>query len=133
VPSLKEVRIRIDSIKSSEQITSAMKLVSASKLRRTQNAVQALAPYAAKLREILNNLSISLENTETAAYSAIRPVEKVLLIVITSNRGLCGPFNSNIIKAAKSYIGTTYSDINRQGNLDIFAIGRKGADFFRKE
>jgi len=132
VPSLKEVRIRIDSIKSSEQITSAMKLVSASKLRRTQNAVQALAPYAAKLREILNNLSISLENTETAAYSAIRPVEKVLLIVVTSNRGLCGPFNSNIIRAAKSYIETTYSVVNRQGNLDVFAIGRKGADFFRK-
>ena len=98
--SLKEVRVRIESIKSTQQITSAMKLVAASKLRRTQNAVQALAPYAAKLREILGNLSSSLEDTDEAIYSTVRPVEKVLLVVITSNRGLCGPFNGNAIKAA---------------------------------
>lgn len=132
MPSLKEVRIRIESIKSSEQITSAMKLVAASKLRRTQNAVQALAPYAAKLREILENLSKSLENTKGAVYSAVRPVEKVLLIVITSNRGLCGPFNSNIVRAAKAHIDEHYNEINLNGDLDIFAIGKKGADFFRK-
>jgi len=132
VPSLKEVRLRIESIKSSEQITSAMKLVAASKLRRTQNAVQALTPYAAKLREILENLSTSLENTETAVYAANRPVERVLLIVITSNRGLCGPFNSNVIKAAKSYIEANYNEINQRGDLDLFTIGRKGTEFFRK-
>lgn len=132
MPSLKEVRVRIESIKSTQQITSAMKLVAASKLRRTQNAVQALAPYAKKLREILNNLSSSLEDTEEAMYSKVRPVEKVLLIVVTSNRGLCGPFNGNIIKAARQHIEENFKGINQKGNLDIYAIGKKGADFFKK-
>ena len=132
MPSLKEVRVRIESIKSTQQITSAMKLVAASKLRRTQNAVQALAPYAKKLREILNNLSSSLEDTEEAMYSKVRPVEKVLLIVVTSNRGLCGPFNGNIIKAARQHIEEHFKGINQKGNLDIYAIGKKGADFFKK-
>jgi F-type H+-transporting ATPase subunit gamma len=132
MPSLKEVRIRIESIKSTQQITSAMKLVAASKLRRTQNAVQALSPYAKKLREILDNLSTSLDNTEEAAYSSVRPVGKVLLVVITSNRGLCGPFNGNVIKAVKAHIDAHYSEINRQGNVEIYAIGKKGSDFFRK-
>jgi len=132
VPSLKEVRIRIESIKSTQQITSAMKLVAASKLRRTQNAILALRPYAAKLQEILSNLSGSLDNTEEAAYTATRPVHKALLIVITSNRGLCGPFNSNVIKAARAHIASEYSELNRGGNLDIFCIGKKGADYFKK-
>ncbi|HOX79424.1 MAG TPA: ATP synthase F1 subunit gamma [Bacteroidales bacterium] len=132
MPSLKEVRIRIESIKSTQQITSAMKLVAASKLRRTQNAVQALAPYASKLREILGNLSASIDNTEEAVYTTVRPVQKVLLLVVTSNRGLCGPFNGNIIKAAKAHIEKNYSDINRNGHLDIMTIGKKGTDFFRK-
>lgn len=109
-----------------------MKLVAASKLRRTQNAVQTLAPYAAKLREILGNLTSSLENTDEAVYSTIRPVQKVLLLVITSNRGLCGPFNSNIIKAANAYIDEHYREINRKGQLDLYTIGKKGTDFFRK-
>ena len=132
MPSLKEVRIRIESIKSTQQITSAMKLVAASKLRRTQTAVQALAPYAAKLREILGNLSSSLEDTDEAMYSASRPAEKVLLICITSNRGLCGPFNGNVIKAVRQHIDENYAEVNKKGNLDIFAIGKKGSDFFRK-
>jgi F-type H+-transporting ATPase subunit gamma len=132
VASLKEVRIRIESIKSTQQITSAMKLVSASKLRRTQNAVQALAPYASKLREILGNLSSSIDNTEEAVYTTVRPVQKVLLIVVTSNRGLCGPFNTNVIKAAKAHIDENYRDHNKNGHLDIFTIGRKGTDFFKK-
>lgn len=130
--SLKEVRIRIESIHSTQQITSAMKLVAASKLRRMQNAVQALAPYAAKLREILGNLSSSIENTDEAVYSAVRPVQRVLLVVITSNRGMCGPFNSNAIKAAKAYIEEQYGEINRKGQLDLFTIGKKATDFFRK-
>jgi F-type H+-transporting ATPase subunit gamma len=109
-----------------------MKLVAASKLRRTQNAVQALAPYAAKLREILGNLSSSLEDTDEAIYSAARPVEKVLLVVITSNRGLCGPFNGNVIKAAKLHIEQNFKEINQKGNLDIYTIGKKGNDFFKK-
>jgi F-type H+-transporting ATPase subunit gamma len=132
VASLKEVRIRIESIKSTQQITSAMKLVAASKLRRTQNAVQALAPYAAKLREILGNLSASIDSTEEAVYTAARPVQNVLLIVVTSNRGLCGPFNGNVIKAAKAHIDENYKEINKNGHLDIITIGKKGSDFFRK-
>jgi F-type H+-transporting ATPase subunit gamma len=132
VPSLKEVRVRIESIKSTQQITSAMKLVAASKLRRTQNAILALRPYAAKLQEILSNLSGSLDNTEEAAYTAARPVQKAMLIVVTSNRGLCGPFNSNVIKAARTHIASHYNELNKQGNLDIFCIGKKGADYFKK-
>jgi F-type H+-transporting ATPase subunit gamma len=132
VPSLKEVRIRIESINSTQQITSAMKLVAASKLRRTQNAVQALAPFAAKLREILGNLSTSLDNTEEAVFTTVRPVQKVLLLVVTSNRGLCGPFNTNVIKAARAHIDSNYREINSKGQLDLFTIGKKGSDFFRK-
>jgi len=132
VPSLKEVRIRIESINSTQQITSAMKLVAASKLRRTQNAVQALAPYSSKLREILGNLSSSIDNTEEAVYTTIRPVQKVLLIIITSNRGLCGPFNSNVIKAAKLHIDEKYRELNKSGNLEILTMGKKGTDFFKK-
>ena len=132
MPSLKEVRIRIESINSTQQITSAMKLVAASKLRRTQNAVQALAPYSSKLREILGNLSSSIDNTEEAVYTTIRPVQKVLLIIITSNRGLCGPFNSNVIKAAKLHIDEKYRELNKSGNLEILTMGKKGTDFFKK-
>jgi F-type H+-transporting ATPase subunit gamma len=132
VASLKEVRIRIESIHSTQQITSAMKLVAASKLRRTQNAVQALAPYAAKLREILGNLSSSIDNTDEAVFSTVRPVQHVLLVVITSNRGLCGPFNTNVIKAAKAHIDRHYMDLNQKGNLDLYTIGKKATDFFRK-
>jgi F-type H+-transporting ATPase subunit gamma len=132
VASLKEVRIRIESINSTQQITSAMKLVAASKLRRTQNAVQALAPYVRKLREILGNMTSSLENIDDAIYSTVRPVQKVLLVVITSNRGLCGPFNSNVIKAAKAHIDERYREINHKGQLDLFTIGKKATDFFRK-
>ena len=109
-----------------------MKLVAASKLRKTQNAIVALRPYASKLQEILSNLSGSLDNTEEAVYTATRPVQRAMLIVVTSNRGLCGPFNSNIIKAARNHIASNYEEMNRQGNLDIFCIGKKGADYFRK-
>jgi len=132
MPSLKEVRIRIESIKSTQQITSAMKLVAASKLRRTQNAVQALAPYASKLREILGNLSSSVDTTDEAVYTASRPVQKVLLVVLTSNRGLCGPFNTNVIKATRAYIDQHYSELNSNGHLDLFTIGKKATDFFSK-
>ena len=109
-----------------------MKLVAASKLRRTQTAVQALAPYAAKLREILGNVSSSLENTDEAVYSTVRPIQRVLLVVVTSNRGLCGPFNSNVIKAARAHIDENYMEMNQKGRLDLLTIGKKATDFFRK-
>lgn len=109
-----------------------MKLVAASRLRRTQNAIIALRPYASKLREILQDLSGSLENTESASFSQERKLQKVLLIILTSNRGLCGPFNSNILRSAKIHIDQHYGDLNRQGKLDLFCIGKKGAEHFQK-
>ena len=130
--NLKEVRTRIESIKSTQQITSAMKLVAASKLRKAQNAIVALRPYASKLQEILGNLSSSLDNTDEAVYSEVRPVQRVLLLVVTSNRGLCGPFNSNVIKATRHHIATEYKELYADGKVDLFCVGKKGADFFKK-
>lgn len=110
-----------------------MKLVAASKLRRSQNAIQALRPYASKLQEILGDLSGSLEDTSVASFAEQRPVKKVLLIVFTSNRGLCGPFNSNVIKATKVHIQEHYADLAKQGNVEIMCIGKKGGDQLRKQ
>ncbi len=130
--NLKEVRTRITSVKSTQQITSAMKLVAASKLRKAQTAIQMLRPYAEKLREILQNLSGSLENMEEAVYVEERQVEKAMLIVVTSNKGLCGPFNGNVIRKTKKYISEAYPELNSKGNLDLFCIGKKGSDHFSK-
>src|SRR5947199_10057359 len=102
--NLKEVRNRITSVSSTQQITSAMKSVSAAKLRRAQDAIVKMRPYASKLKEILENLSGSLDSSDAGPYSKVRPVNKVLVIAITSNRGLCGGFNANIIRAANKLI-----------------------------
>jgi len=125
--NLKEVRNRIVSVSSTQQITSAMKMVSAAKLRRAQDAVTQMRPYANKLREILENLSASLDNSE-GTYSKQREVKNVLLVVITSNRGLCGGFNANVIKATNQRIKKQYSDCN----VSIMPIGKKASDFFKK-
>jgi F-type H+-transporting ATPase subunit gamma len=125
--NLKEVRNRIVSVSSTQQITSAMKMVSAAKLRRAQDAVTQIRPYAGKLKEILENLSASLDSSE-GVFSKQREVKNVLLIVITSNRGLCGGFNANVIKAASRIAKEKY-----QGKkVSILGIGKKGADFFKK-
>ena len=126
--SLKEVRIRIASVKSTRQITSAMKMVSASKLRRAQNAILNLRPFAVKLQEIMQNLSHDMEGSEEGVWADDRGDEKVLIVPITSNRGLCGAFNANIIKAATVLINEKYSVQYRAGDLDIFCVGKKGAD-----
>ncbi len=126
---LKEVRTRIASVKSTQQITSAMKMVSASKLKRAQNAIIKIRPYVGKLTEILENLSASLDSDE-GVYSKERKVQKALVIVVTSNRGLCGAFNGNVIKSAVNMIHSKYPEINKSGNLDIICIGKKGSDFF---
>jgi F-type H+-transporting ATPase subunit gamma len=131
MPGLKEVRTRIASVKSTQQITSAMKMVSASKLKRAQNAILKMRPYAGKLKEILENLSASLDSTD-GVYSKERKIQKVLLIAVTSNRGLCGAFNQNVIKSTVSLIHLKYADINKSGNLEIICIGKKAADFFVK-
>jgi F-type H+-transporting ATPase subunit gamma len=126
--NLKELRVRIASVQSTMQITSAMKMVSAAKLKRSQDAIHQMRPYAEKLREILGNISASLEAGE-GVYSVERPVRKVLLIAITSNRGLCGAFNANVFKLVRR----TAEEWTRGGaEVEVMAIGRKAADFLKK-
>lgn len=125
--NLKEVRNRIVSVGSTQQITSAMKMVSAAKLKRAQDAIVQMRPYANKLKEILENLSGSLGGSD-GAFSKQRPVKNVLLVVITSNRGLCGGFNSNVLKLATLTIREKYKDCN----ISIVTIGKKATDFFKR-
>lgn len=126
--NLKEVRIRIASVSSTQQITKAMKMVSAAKLRRAQDAVTQMRPYASKLREILENVSSTLEGSAGGAFSKQRAEKNVLLVVITSNRGLCGAFNANVIKTANRLMKEEY----KSSKVSVYCIGKKGADFFRK-
>ena len=125
--NLKEIRNRITSVSSTMQITSAMKMVSAAKLKKAQDAITAMRPYAEKLTELLQNLSATLDGDAGGEFTTQREVKKVLLVAITSNRGLCGAFNSNIIKEAKSR-----SDYYAGKQVDIFAIGKKGNDVLKK-
>lgn len=133
MPSLKDVRTRIDSVNSTRQITSAMKMVAASKLRRSQNAVNNMRPYAAKLNEILQNLTASLDQDSKGIYGQERDLKRVLLVPITSNRGLCGAFNSNIIKATQRLISTDFVDLNSAGKVDVMTVGKKATDHFSKK
>lgn len=126
--NLKEIRARISSVGSTMQITSAMKMVSAAKLKRAQDAITQMRPYANKLRELLVNLSSTLEGSDGGAFAQEREVKKVLLVAVTSNRGLCGAFNSNIIKKAKSLAENDYSD----AVVSFLTIGKKGSEFFVK-
>lgn len=125
--NLKEIRNRISSVSSTMQITSAMKMVSAAKLKKAQDAITAMRPYAEKLTELLQNVSSTLDGDAGGEFTAQREVNKVLIVAITSNRGLAGAFNTNVIKEAKvvaeSYAGK---------QVDIFAIGKKGNDILRK-
>ncbi|QEK53023.1 ATP synthase F1 subunit gamma [Pedobacter aquae] len=129
--NLKEVRIRIASVSSTQQITKAMKMVSAAKLKRATNAIIQLRPYANKLKEILANLSASLEDG-VSVYTQEREVKNVLLIVVTSNRGLAGAFNTNAIKTANNLIADKYDSYHKSGNLHIIAIGKKAQDYYEK-
>lgn len=131
MPNLKEVRTRIDSVNSTKQITSAMKMVAASKLRRAQNAIVTMRPYAAKLRELMQDLTKSLEQSAEGKYAVVRPAEKILIIPVTSNRGLCGAFNTNVIRATTKLINEQYSHLHAQGNVSLYCIGKKGDDFFK--
>ncbi|MBK8882582.1 MAG: ATP synthase F1 subunit gamma [Bacteroidales bacterium] len=132
--NLKAIRIRIASVKSTRQITSAMKMVSAAKLRKAQDKIVRLRPYANKLYEILVGLSQSLSDSEIDnAYGRVSAPDKVLLVVITSNRGLCGAFNANVIKEARRIVSEKYPDQFRKGNLQLLTIGKKGFDYFRKQ
>ncbi len=129
---LKEVRERIKSVKSTQQITKAMKMVSAAKLRKAQQAIVQMRPYADKLNSMLVNILSNLEGDADVTFSKTREIKKVALIVVTSNKGLCGAFNTNVIKSAVNKINESYADQYKLGNLDIIAIGKKGGEFFRK-
>jgi F-type H+-transporting ATPase subunit gamma len=129
--NLKEVRIRIASVQSTQQITKAMKMVSAAKLKRATNAIIQLRPYATKLKDILGNLSASLEGS-SSPYTQEREPHKVLIVVVSSNRGLAGAFNMNVIKAANNLIAEKYSEQFKKGNVNIVAIGKKSQDFFER-
>ncbi|HEY5470019.1 MAG TPA: ATP synthase F1 subunit gamma [Bacteroidales bacterium] len=132
--NLKAIRIRITSVKSTRQITSAMKMVSAAKLRKAQDKIVRLRPYANKLHEILVGLTQSLADSELDnVYGRVSSPEKVLVVVVTSNRGLCGAFNTNVIKEARKVISEKYSDQYNKGNLTLLPIGKKGFDYFRKQ
>lgn len=130
--SLKEVRARISSIKSTQQITKAMKMVAAAKLRRAQDNITQLRPYARKLSQMLGTVSAGAETALENPYKKVRPVERVLLIAITSDRGLCGAFNTNVVKATLALIDEKYAAQGRAGNIEIMAIGKKGAEAFAR-
>lgn len=125
--NLKEIRNRITSISSTMQITSAMKMVSAAKLKKAQDAITAMRPYAEKLTELLQNLSATLDGDVGGDYTTQREIKKVLVVAITSNRGLCGAFNTNVIKEVKNR-----SDYYAGKQVDVFAIGKKGNDILSK-
>ncbi len=125
--NLKEIRNRITSVSSTMQITSAMKMVSAAKLKKAQDAITAMRPYAEKLTELLQNLSATLEGDAGGEFTTQREIKKVLVVAITSNRGLCGAFNTNVIKEAKNR-----ADYYAGKQVDIFAIGKKGNDVLSK-
>ncbi|CAA0217171.1 ATP synthase gamma chain [Tenacibaculum maritimum] len=127
--NLKEIRNRITSIKSTMQITSAMKMVSAAKLKKAQDAITAMRPYSSKLTELLQSLSATLDSDASSAYSTTREVSKALIVVVTSNRGLCGGFNSSIIKETIKTIENNYSNVS----VDLLTIGKKGNDILSKQ
>ncbi|MGM5469197.1 ATP synthase F1 subunit gamma [Flavobacteriaceae bacterium LMO-SS05] len=126
--NLKEIRNRIASVSSTMQITSAMKMVSAAKLKKAQDAITAMRPYANKLTELLQSLSATLDADSGSKYSNQREVKKVLIVAITSNRGLCGAFNSNIIKEVSKLKSQKYKD----QEVSYLTIGKKANDAFKK-
>ncbi len=126
--NLKEIRSRITSVGSTMQITSAMKMVSAAKLKRAQDAITQMRPYANKLTELLENLSASLDADDGGTYSKERAIKNVLLVTITSNRGLCGGFNSYIIKSAKALMNGEFENVN----VEVLSIGKKSSEHFTK-
>lgn len=130
--NLKEVRNRISSVISTQQITKAMKMVSAAKLKRAQDAIIMMRPYASKLREIMENISGTLDGNAGGQYTAVRPVNKVLIVAVSSNRGLCGAFNTNINRTVSRLLREKYSVQARSGNVKVLGIGKKTSDFFGK-
>jgi F-type H+-transporting ATPase subunit gamma len=131
--ALKEVRNRIKSVQSTQQITKAMKMVSAAKLRRAQDAITQMRPYSQKLQELLSNIVSNTEVEAGGALTSERPIEKVLVILITSDRGLCGGYNANLIRMAKTLITEKYAEQNRKGNVTVWGIGKRGYESMAKQ
>lgn len=127
--NLKEIRNRIASIGSTMQITRAMKMVSAAKLKKAQDAITAMRPYSSKLTELLQSLSATLDGDAGGAYSKQKEVSKALIVVITSNRGLCGGFNNSVIKETINNIQSNYNNVS----VDLFTIGKKGNAILSKQ
>ncbi len=133
MPSLKEVRNRINSVRSTQQITKAMKMVAAAKLRKAQDNIMQMRPYSLRLQGILNNVIASEEvQNDENPFANERPVNKVLVVVITSDRGLCGSFNSNVMKAAVALIDEKYAVQKKAGAVTVMSIGRRGREFFTR-
>lgn len=130
---LKEVRNRIKSVQSTQQITKAMKMVSAAKLRKAQDAIQQMRPYASQLQQTLSNIVSNTDGDMSALQlAAERPVKKVLLILITSDRGLCGAYNANLVKLARQLISEQYASQAASGNVHVWGIGKKGTEAFQR-
>ncbi|HLP36481.1 ATP synthase F1 subunit gamma [Lacibacter sp.] len=123
---LKEVRNRIKSVQSTQQITKAMKMVSAAKLRKAQDAIIQMRPYAQKLQDMLSNIVSNSDGSVNMKLAAERPVNKVLIILVTSDRGLCGGYNANLVKLARQTIAEQYADQQQKGNVQVWGIGKKG-------
>ena len=130
--SLKEVRIRIASVISTQQITKAMKMVSAAKLRRAQGAIVQMRPYADQLNKMLVNILSNLDGDAETAFGVERDIENACMVVVTASRGLCGAFNTNVIKEAVATINEKYAKQRENGKLTIVCVGKKGYDYFRR-
>ncbi|NTV16965.1 MAG: F0F1 ATP synthase subunit gamma [Chlorobiaceae bacterium] len=132
MPTLKDIRVRIKGVKSTQQVTKAMKMVAAAKLRRAQERAVMARPYAKKLKEMLGSLSAKVDTSLNPMLSGRSEVNKVLVIVITADRGLCGAFNTNAIKLASKIIHEDYPAIHSKGGVSLICAGSRGFDYFRK-
>ncbi len=131
--NLKEIRVRIASVITTRQITSAMKMVSAAKLKKAQDAITQMRPYAVKLQDIMSNVSQTVNLSESNPYTRNEDKNKILIVLVTSNRGMCGAFNSNVIKSAYTLAQSQYKSALDSGNLSFLAVGKKGSDFFKSK
>ena len=132
MPTLKDIRVRIKGVKSTQQVTKAMKMVAAAKLRRAQERAVMARPYAKKLKEMLGSLSAKVDTSRNPMLSGRSEVNKVLVILITADRGLCGAFNTNAIKLASKIIHEDYPALHSKGGVSLICAGSRGFDFFRK-
>lgn len=130
--NLKETRNRIASVQSTQQITKAMKMVAAAKLRRAQERILNMRPYAAKLREVLSNLTDSVEGSQAAVYFEKQELQRALFIVVAADRGLCGSFNNAMGKTAMNYIETHFPQMRKDGKVDVLTVGKRAREYFQK-